>query len=494
MRFLSTFMACLLVGASVLRADVLVNTGAQNNTILDPDESLTVELADLFQAYSDPGPVATFTYMAPVQAGYQELYFADKDFQPVYDETRKANIMTYELAGGGSYTQPFEHAARAGNFVWTERTVQFQLLADQAPLTVSNFVIYVNQDAFDKTIVHRATQFRQDATTSEFLQAGRYRLNDSDDYLLWEIERRTTVPFEQTIANAAGTLAMARGSSVDSGSSELFINLADNSDALIFNDGSPAYSVFGQLIDTQTSLPVLAEMGDTYVLNLSNYYGTIFETLPLYSPVDILTLNAKDNFLRFDDISVPQGSQSGITHSFEFADTDGVEGTSETEAANQAAFNVSLAGGQLQISRGDTGQVRLIVKGTLGEQELTTSFFLTAFNEGALRAFPNSNIEQGGFLLNAWYGHMMADTFPEIIHDNHGQQWVYYTTSEFGSPLEFYIYDAKLQSWIWTTQLRYPLLYVYEWNTWVRYARTTGNGDDIPRWFYNFTTQGWVTD
>ena len=62
--------------------------------------------------------------------------------------------MTYELTAGGAYGNVFDAAPDAFN--WATTTVDFQLLASEAPTTVANFMTYVTDGVYENTIIHRS--------------------------------------------------------------------------------------------------------------------------------------------------------------------------------------------------------------------------------------------------------------------------------------------------------------------------------------------------
>ena len=47
-------------------------------------------------------------------------------------------------------------------------------------------------------------------------------------------------------------------------------------------------------------------------------------------------------------------------------------------------------------------------------------------------------------------------------------------------------YDYNLESYLYTNEGLYPLIYVYSLGKWVEYVEGTGNGSDQGRWFYVF--------
>jgi cyclophilin family peptidyl-prolyl cis-trans isomerase len=116
-----------------------------------------------------------------------------------------------------------------------------ELNQDKAPLSVENFVKYVNDGFYDGTIFHRVI-------SNFMIQGGGF---DED------LTRKTT---RETIKNEAanglknnrGTIAMARLGAPHSASSQFFINVQDNP-ALDYtgedNGRTWGYAVFGKVIN-----------------------------------------------------------------------------------------------------------------------------------------------------------------------------------------------------------------------------------------------------
>ncbi len=481
LRQTSLSLACLLAGICPAAAEVLVNTQLYPEEILNLDETLQLGLQDYFQRYADPGPVATFTLYMPVQDGFKELYVERAtDGTPLEDGITET-LMTYKLASGDTYNNPYAEAAFAENFVWQEYQVDYNLLADQAPVTVANFMTYVNQGSYDRTIVHRSE--------INVLQSGGLRLYDGDEYLLEWIDTLPPIVLEQTVNNSAGTLAMARQNAPDTATSQFFINLADNS-----NNFGTAYSVFGELANQATDLPLLQEMGDVAVFNLTSIFRTApVSNIPLYTPF----WNDQGSYVRFPDISVTSGNPEGVAYSWEFVDLVGEDGSDEDkaeQAAHQAVFDISLEGGVLSVARHDSGAAVIDVSGSWNDQTRSFRTVLRGYNEEALKTFPAYSIEQGGWLVSAWYGRMQAETFPVIFHENHGTQTVNRVNNAENGAVDYYIYDTRLGSWLWTAAELYPMFYVFGMDAWVEYVEDTGNGLDQPRWFWNYTTEEWFND
>ena len=120
-----------------------------------------------------------------------------------------------------------------------------ELEAAKAPITVKNFLGYVQDGFYVNTVFHRII--------STFMaQGGGYSF--STNYAL-KPNTRAPIVLERTtttgLSNTAKTIAMARTSAADSATSQFFINLVDNGflNAQGSSDGN-GYAVFGTVITT----------------------------------------------------------------------------------------------------------------------------------------------------------------------------------------------------------------------------------------------------
>ncbi len=129
----------------------------------------------------------------------------------------------------------------AGNslirFETTHGAFTVELYPDEAPVTVENFLAYVDAEFFDGTIFHRIVP-------GFVIQGGGL------DRKFHSKETRAAIRNEAKngLKNLRGTLSMARTSVVDSATSQFFVNLADNA----FLDHSArdfGYAVFGRVTD-----------------------------------------------------------------------------------------------------------------------------------------------------------------------------------------------------------------------------------------------------
>ncbi len=112
-----------------------------------------------------------------------------------------------------------------------------QLFDGEAPITVTNFLQYVDDRHFDGTVFHRVVP-------GFVIQGGG---------LDAALEPKPTRPPIQNEAhngleNLRGTLSMARTSDIHSATCQFFVNLSDN-DFLDHRPGQYGYAVFGRVTD-----------------------------------------------------------------------------------------------------------------------------------------------------------------------------------------------------------------------------------------------------
>lgn len=125
-----------------------------------------------------------------------------------------------------------------------------ELYPESAPRTVENFMLYVNSGFYAGTVFHRSMQ-------RFLLQGG--GLTDT-------LEPKTTlapITNESTngLSNDFGTVAMARGLSSNSATSQFFVNLSDNRFLNYYKPeaGLEGYTVFGRVV---RGLDVLLEISN----------------------------------------------------------------------------------------------------------------------------------------------------------------------------------------------------------------------------------------
>ena len=115
-----------------------------------------------------------------------------------------------------------------------------ELNAEKAPVTVANFLQYVESGFYENVIFHRVID-------GFMIQGGGFDLNMKQKATEAEIKNEAN----NGLANDKYTIAMARTSVPDSASSQFFINAADND---FLNHTAPTssgwgYCVFGKVIE-----------------------------------------------------------------------------------------------------------------------------------------------------------------------------------------------------------------------------------------------------
>jgi cyclophilin family peptidyl-prolyl cis-trans isomerase len=133
--------------------------------------------------------------------------------------------------------------------------ITLELFAEDAPLSVENFLMYVGDGFYDGTTFHRVVK-------GFVLQAG--GINEDMD----QKKQKAPIKNEATngLKNLRGTLSMARTSDINSGTSHFFINLVDNK-PLDHRGMAPAeygYAVFGKVAD-DASMKVVDEIAKVKV-------------------------------------------------------------------------------------------------------------------------------------------------------------------------------------------------------------------------------------
>jgi len=149
--------------------------------------------------------------------------------------------------------------------------IDIELFDTAAPLTVANFMNYVNSGAYNNSFIHRSVP-------GFIIQGGSYTWSDTG---VNAISQNPPVvnEFDLSRSNVRGTIAMAKLSGdPDSATSGWFFNLADNSANLDFQNGG--FTVFGRVIgngmgvvDAIAALPVYNAGGTFGNLPLTGYTG-----------------------------------------------------------------------------------------------------------------------------------------------------------------------------------------------------------------------------
>ncbi len=118
-------------------------------------------------------------------------------------------------------------------------TIKIELYEDKAPISVKNFLSYVDDKFYDGTVFHRVIP-------TFMIQGGGFEPGMN--------QKKTKAPIKNEasngVSNARGTIAMARTSDPDSATAQFFINVEDNAglDRANSRDGA-GYCVFGKVTE-----------------------------------------------------------------------------------------------------------------------------------------------------------------------------------------------------------------------------------------------------
>jgi cyclophilin family peptidyl-prolyl cis-trans isomerase len=124
-------------------------------------------------------------------------------------------------------------------------TIKLELFQEQAPITVKNFLAYMDDKHYDGTVFHRVMG-KENSDRDFMIQGGGFDTKMNQKKTKPAIKNESV----NNLKNLRGTVAMARTSDVDSATSQFFINVVDNSflDKSEARDGA-GYCVFAKVID-----------------------------------------------------------------------------------------------------------------------------------------------------------------------------------------------------------------------------------------------------
>jgi len=116
--------------------------------------------------------------------------------------------------------------------------IEIELDRDKAPVTVENFVAYVEEGFYDGLVFHRVME-------GFMIQGGGFQPDGT-----WK-EGNDPIRNEARngLKNERGTIAMARSSDPDSATSQFFINTVDNPGLDYPNPDGYGYTVFGKVVE-----------------------------------------------------------------------------------------------------------------------------------------------------------------------------------------------------------------------------------------------------
>ena len=140
-------------------------------------------------------------------------------------------------------------------------TIKIELRPDLTPITVENFLRYVDNELYNGLIFHRVI-------SGFMIQGGGFTpsMNQLSTYDPIKNEADTGLP------NDRGTIAMARTGVVDSATAQFFINHRDNEGLNHRNTSSSGYgyAAFGKVIEGMDVVDIIAEVATASQRGMQN--------------------------------------------------------------------------------------------------------------------------------------------------------------------------------------------------------------------------------
>lgn len=156
--------------------------------------------------------------------------------------------------------------------------IDIELFDSTAPLTVANFLSYVNSGAYTDSFIHRSIP-------GFVIQGGGFSWDIGTETGPYTIPTQAPVLNEYAAPNVRGTIAMAKlGTDPNSATDQWFFNLVDNTSTLgPSNNGG--FTVFGQVIGN--GMNVVDAIAGLVVYNLSGGNPiSPFANLPLLPAIN----------------------------------------------------------------------------------------------------------------------------------------------------------------------------------------------------------------
>ncbi len=127
-----------------------------------------------------------------------------------------------------------------------------ELNAEAAPITVKNFLGYVQEGFYDGTIFHRVIH-------GFMIQGGGF----TTERVQKQPHDAITNEASNGLRNERGTVAMARSNDPHSATSQFFVNHVDNPPLNYVANVEPGYTVFGKVIEGMSVVDTMGRVSTT---------------------------------------------------------------------------------------------------------------------------------------------------------------------------------------------------------------------------------------
>jgi peptidyl-prolyl cis-trans isomerase B (cyclophilin B) len=179
----------------------------------------------------------------------------NKDTKPAVDQ----NMGTSIIQTNGTERNIVDIKPTKVKLETSKGDIIIELNGQIAPITVKNFLEYVNQGFYDGLIFHRVIN-------GFMIQGGGLSPN--------MVEKETLKPIVNEASNGLkndrGTIAMARTNNPNSATSQFFINHKDNTSLNYAKNNNPGYAVFGKVIEGMNVVDAIASVNTTVKSGMSD--------------------------------------------------------------------------------------------------------------------------------------------------------------------------------------------------------------------------------
>lgn len=225
-------------------------------------------------------------------------------------------------------------------------TMDFAFYPGTAPLTVANFLGYLERGDFANTMFHRSV-------SGFIVQGGAFRADDTAS----KVPTQPPVVNEPGITNVRGTVAMAKlGGDPDSATNQFFVNLADN--GVNLDNQNEGFTVFARVAGA--GMAVADAMAALPTKNFSSVNGALTNTPVRGTPPAV-----------YDPSALVTVVSAGVVSPLQF----------DVKIADPDVATVSMVGADLQLTAVGPGETLVSVMATDLDNQSTSAFFAVTVND-----------------------------------------------------------------------------------------------------------------
>jgi len=156
--------------------------------------------------------------------------------QPSYFILFILTMLGVSVAGVNAEKPPSEESRTEVLFETSMGSFTLELYPEKAPITVANFLTYVDDGFYDNTLFHRVIP-------DFVIQGGGFESGMKYKTPRAPVKNESS----NRLKNITGTISMKRRSHTDTATSQFYINLSHNDSLDYISDVQPGYTVFGKI-------------------------------------------------------------------------------------------------------------------------------------------------------------------------------------------------------------------------------------------------------